>query len=426
MLQCQLKTHSMTCEKDFRKLIFLIWFLPVAGIAAKPLAGDWWLKHSPELVLSNAQDITRNLAFFYAAKQSSPYSRITNPFAKTGESSRVEFFQRKNTDGSIETKRIIVSGNYQATNYNLKTGHYYFVLGQVIKMEFPDGDALEKSIAEKFPHPYEYKLLKPAMVGTNDCIVVARCMTPKFLDTAKSIYYKNYTREQEAAFGGDFRKFVRSETDYYIRKSDAVIIGYTKRNRSGEQLEDWLYDKVEIGQPIADREFSLPKGEIKIVRSSDEYQRLFGKLLAAKTAKSRRHRTAIQSGKGIAELPWVADLPKALEQARAENKLVLLDFSGSDWCVWCIKFDDDVLSKPEFGTYARSNLIMVLVDFPKAKKEAEEVEKRNAELQAKFKVQGFPTYVVLNSQGKEVGRQVGFLSGGPPAFIAELEQFRKQ
>jgi thioredoxin-related protein len=134
----------------------------------------------------------------------------------------------------------------------------------------------------------------------------------------------------------------------------------------------------------------------------------------------------VLSEKRISELPWAADLPTALGQAKAANKIVLLDFTGSDWCVWCMKFDDEVLSKPEFAAYARTKLELVLVDFPKTKNQSDALKKNNDELQTKFKVDGFPTYVALNADGKEIGRQVGYLSGGPQAFIAELEKFRKQ
>jgi protein disulfide-isomerase len=263
------------------------------------------------------------------------------------------------------------------------------------------------------------------MVGTNDCIVVARSMTPKFLDAIKAIYYKDYTKEQEAQFGGDFRKFICSETDYYFRKSDGVTFGQILRNHRGEELENWLYDKVEINQPIPDQEFFLPQGDIKIAKSNDEYRQIFRQLMAAKLAKARQSPTATLSDKRVSELPWAADLPEALKQAKAEHKIVLLDFTGSDWCVWCMKFDDDVLSKPDFASYAKTNLVMVMVDFPHAKPQSDLVRKANEGLQTKFKVDGFPTYVALTPDGKEVGRQAGYLSGGPQAFIAELEKFRK-
>jgi protein disulfide-isomerase len=170
----------------------------------------------------------------------------------------------------------------------------------------------------------------------------------------------------------------------------------------------------------------LPKGDIKIAKSFDECKKILAELRAAKRAKARKNPTATLSEKRVSELPWATDLPKALEQAKTENKTVLLDFTGSDWCVWCIKFDDDILSHPEFASYAKTNLVMVLLDFPNAKKQSEALKKTNQNLQEKFKVDGFPTYVALNSDGKEIGRQVGYLSGGPQAFIEELEKFRKQ
>ena len=270
------------------------------------------------------------------------------------------------------------------------------------------------------------------MVGTNDCIVIARCMTPKFLDSMKAILYKNYTKEQETAFGGDFRKFIRSETDYYFRKSDGVTFGLTKRNHLGEQIEDYVYYNVEINQLIPDQEFSLPKGDIKIAKTSEEFNKIVLEARAARRAKTPKNPAATLTPtemiveKRVSELPWSTDLSKALAQAKAENKIVLLDFTGSDWCVWCMKFDNDALSQPEFAGYAKTNLVMVMLDFPNAKKQSEALKKTNQELQEKFKVDGFPTYVALTSGGKEIGRQVGYLSGGPQAFIAELEKFRKQ
>ena len=157
-----------------------------------------------------------------------------------------------------------------------------------------------------------------------------------------------------------------------------------------------------------------------------EIMKITSEIRAAKRAKTRQSPAAMLSEKRVSELPWATDLSKALEQAKAENKIVLLDFTGSDWCVWCIKFDDDVLSKPEFANYAKTNLVMVMLDFPNAKKQSDLVKKTNKDLQDKFKVDGFPTYVALTPDGKEIGRQVGYLSGGPQAFIAKLEKFRKQ
>ena len=65
------------------------------------------------------------------------------------------------------------------------------------------------------------------------------------------------------------------------------------------------------------------------------------------------------------ELQWLTDVPKAQAQAKSEKKLVMLDFTGSDWCGWCIKLHNEVFSKPEFSEYAKKNLVLVEVDFPR-------------------------------------------------------------
>ena len=126
---------------------------------------------------------------------------------------------------------------------------------------------------------------------------------------------------------------------------------------------------------------------------------------------------------GAAELNWLTDLPKAQAKAKAENKQVLLDFTGSDWCGWCIKFNKEVLTTPEFAEYAAKHLVLVEVDFPRKKEQSEDLKKANKALGSKYKVDGYPTFVVLNQEGKEVGRQVGYSAGGPKAFIAKLEGF---
>jgi protein disulfide-isomerase len=125
-----------------------------------------------------------------------------------------------------------------------------------------------------------------------------------------------------------------------------------------------------------------------------------------------------------ADATWLTDYEKALAQAKAENKAVLLDFTGTDWCGWCIKMVKDTLSQKEFTEYAAKNLVLVEVDFPNKKEQTEELKKQNAELKKKFDAKGFPTFVLLDKDGKELGRQRGYLEGGPAAFIAKLDGFK--
>lgn len=125
-----------------------------------------------------------------------------------------------------------------------------------------------------------------------------------------------------------------------------------------------------------------------------------------------------------ADSTWLTDLPAAQAQAKAENKIVLMDFTGSDWCPWCIKFKKEVLDVKEFQDYAAKNVVQVELDFPNKKPQTDELKKANADLKTKYKISGFPTLVVLDQNGKEIGRQVGYEPGGPKAFIAKLEKYK--
>jgi protein disulfide-isomerase len=126
-----------------------------------------------------------------------------------------------------------------------------------------------------------------------------------------------------------------------------------------------------------------------------------------------------------AESTWLTELPKAEAQAKAENKIVLVDFTGSDWCGWCIKFKKEVLDTAEFQEYAAKNVVLVELDYPLKKVQADDLKKANAALKTQYNVHGFPTLLVLDKDGREIGRQVGYSKGGPQAFIAKLEGFKK-
>jgi thiol:disulfide interchange protein len=125
-------------------------------------------------------------------------------------------------------------------------------------------------------------------------------------------------------------------------------------------------------------------------------------------------------------LTWLTSLPDAQAQAKKENKLVFMDVTGSDWCVNCKLLDEDVFQKPQFMDYARSNLVLLQVDFPLGVKQSPELEAANQAITNKFKVVGEPTLIVLGPDGKELWRQLGYLDGGPRAVIAQLEKAKKK
>ena len=113
---------------------------------------------------------------------------------------------------------------------------------------------------------------------------------------------------------------------------------------------------------------------------------------------------------------WVSDYEAAKKTAATEKKDLLLDFTGSDWCGWCIRLDKEVFGKEPFKTKAPKDFVLVTVDFPQQKKLPEAVEKQNTELQEKFGVEGFPTIYLADSTGRPYAK-TGYQPGGPEAYV---------
>lgn len=118
---------------------------------------------------------------------------------------------------------------------------------------------------------------------------------------------------------------------------------------------------------------------------------------------------------------WMTDLKVASDRAYAENRAVLINFTGSDWCGWCIKLKKEVFDTSEFNAFAERHLMLVEIDFPNNKPMSAAQRAANKELANRYGVQGYPTIVLLNSKGSEVGR-LGYMRGGPKAFIAAVRQ----
>lgn len=110
----------------------------------------------------------------------------------------------------------------------------------------------------------------------------------------------------------------------------------------------------------------------------------------------------------IAAADWQTDLPVVCRQAEKENKLVLIDFTGSDWCSACVRLRRTVLDAPSFREFADSRFVLLEVDLPLKKSLNPELQRRNEEIANHYGVAGFPTLMVINPQGQVMG---GFQSG---------------
>ena len=120
-------------------------------------------------------------------------------------------------------------------------------------------------------------------------------------------------------------------------------------------------------------------------------------------------------------LNWHIDFEKAKEASQASGWPILMDFTGSDWCGWCIKLKDEVFNKAEFIDHASEQFVLMEVDFPRSKgqQDAGTIAQNNA-LKDRYRVRGFPTIILVNAQGVEIAR-TGYQRGGPSNYIKHLE-----
>jgi protein disulfide-isomerase len=125
------------------------------------------------------------------------------------------------------------------------------------------------------------------------------------------------------------------------------------------------------------------------------------------------------------ELVWHDNVEKAMEISKKSKKPLMLFFTGSDWCGWCIRLQKEVFKTAEFTTWAKDNVVLVELDFPRnTSKLTAETQNQNSQLQQVFQVQGYPTVWLVKANKKD-GKtnfeklgSTGYVAGGPTAWLA--------
>ncbi|MDR7369434.1 thioredoxin family protein [Flavobacterium aquidurense] len=124
------------------------------------------------------------------------------------------------------------------------------------------------------------------------------------------------------------------------------------------------------------------------------------------------------------ELKWYTDVREAITVSNDSHKPMLMFFTGSDWCGWCIRLQNEVLTTAEFKKWASDNVILVELDYPRRTPQTPEIKNQNLELQQAFGIQGFPTIYFTSAESKD-GKvnfkglgQTGYVAGGPTAWLA--------
>ena len=152
-------------------------------------------------------------------------------------------------------------------------------------------------------------------------------------------------------------------------------------------------------------------GETEIDRNVGYSKELVSKLKSAleKGGSAAKKAPAKEPAAKKTDDAWLTDFEAAKKQAVKEDKPILMFFTGSDWCGWCQKLHTDVLDKDEFQKFAKDNLVLLELDFPNSIPQSAELKKQNSELGKKFKVDGYPTMVLVEPDGKtEIDRTVGY------------------
>ena len=123
------------------------------------------------------------------------------------------------------------------------------------------------------------------------------------------------------------------------------------------------------------------------------------------------------------ELKWHTDVKEAMAIGNKEKKPLLLFFTGSDWCGWCIRLQKEVLTTPEFRKWAKEKVILVELDYPRSVPQSQEIKQQNYGMQNAFGVQGYPTVWFATVQTKDgkpsfggLGK-TGYDPGGPVAWL---------
>ena len=122
---------------------------------------------------------------------------------------------------------------------------------------------------------------------------------------------------------------------------------------------------------------------------------------------------------------WLTDFEEAKKIAAKENKSILIDFTGSDWCHWCKKLKKEVFGQDEFTKEASKQFVLVELDFPRKSEQSAETKKANKALAKKYGVSGYPTVLLTDAAGKPFGR-TGYREGGVAPYLAHLKKLRDQ
>ena len=118
---------------------------------------------------------------------------------------------------------------------------------------------------------------------------------------------------------------------------------------------------------------------------------------------------------------WITDWDEAARESKRTGKPIMMNFTGSDWCGWCIKLKKEVFSTDTFKEWADKKVVLLELDFPRGKELPKELQAQNQRLAQKFRPSGYPSIVWADHEGNQIGTHYGYGEGGPDAWIKAAE-----
>lgn len=144
---------------------------------------------------------------------------------------------------------------------------------------------------------------------------------------------------------------------------------------------------------------------------------------AASQAATAAARTAPAAESYDGPAVWETDFGSALDQARARKCRILILYTGSDWCPWCKKMDAEVYSRPEFAKYSHEKFVLLKLDYLRHTPMTDAAKAQNSDMLQRYHVNGYPNLVIVDMNGKALGRLTGYYEGGPDHFIHMIQAF---
>jgi thioredoxin-related protein len=185
----------------------------------------------------------------------------------------------------------------------------------------------------------------------------------------------------------------------------------SQRSPENDIIPLWINDQLEKENTVAELRGAggellnaLLRGANMSIRSTIILVALLGLAVGCSGQNSQK--------KGGAASGWPTSFAEANKQAKASGKIILANFTGSDWCGWCMKLKAEVFDTPEFKEWAAKNVILLELDFPTSKSQDAATKEQNRELQEKYAVEGFPSILFLKSNGDVIGK-TGYMAGVP-------------